>query len=168
MAKHEAVTDLEGAMLGLLARGGPMTGYAISRAFAASPSAFWSGSSGAIYPLTRRLLERKLIAGKATANGKREATEYDLTATGRAAFRAWLLDADRAADMGFDPLRTRLFFLHLASPAQRAQFLEAVEDKTAELSSDEAQASEPPEDRPINRAWLRHRLAWIKGLKARS
>ena len=168
MPKHEALTDLEGAILALLARGGPMTGYALSRAFADSPSAFWSGSSGAIYPLTRRLMKRKLIAGTATATGKREATNFDLTPAGRAAFQAWLLDVDRAADVGFDPLRTRFFFLHLVSPVRRAQFLEAVERKTAAFGTEESLEREPPEDRPITRAWLRQRLSWIKALRARS
>src|SRR3954466_1827399 len=98
------ITDLEGAALAIIARDGSTTSYRLAREFASSPSQFWSGSSGAIYPLMARLRRRELVLGKPDATGRRKATSFSITAEGRRELETWLLDVDRAADMGFDPL----------------------------------------------------------------
>jgi DNA-binding PadR family transcriptional regulator len=165
MKQHDgAVTDLEGAVLGVLASDGWQTTYSLARTFAASPSEFWSGSAGAIYPLMTRLERRNLVAGRPCATGKRKATEYQLTASGRTAFERWLLDADRATNMGFDPLRTRLLFLGSVDAARRKRFLRAVTEKTRLLHKADMFPNDSPRVAAIHRSWFAARLAWLKTL----
>jgi len=124
VAKRSQLTELEGAALGIVLRAGACTPYAVRRAFGGSPSRFWSGSAGAVYPLVRRLERRRLFAARADRRDGRARRLLSVTPAGRRAFEAWLLDADRAADLGFDPLRTRLFYSDLVPAARVAGFLE--------------------------------------------
>ncbi|MEZ5994428.1 MAG: PadR family transcriptional regulator [Hyphomonadaceae bacterium] len=161
------LTNLEGAALGVLTRMGAATSYALAREFAASASEFWSGSAGAIYPLMRRLASRKLLrASAANTRGRRRATTYAITATGRAALRCWLMDAERASGLGFDPLRTRLIFDHLITPAERKQLLRQVLRRYEMLRSgvlDEADAYTAG----LLSSWLDTRCSWIEGALAK-
>lgn len=161
--REAAVTDLEGAALALFVRAGRATRYAVMQAFANSPSAFWSGSAGAVYPMIRRLLARKMLTAHAATDGRRKRVDYAVTAEGRAAFEAWLLDPRRAADMGMDPLRTRLVSLDLVPAARRKAFLKEVAVEVARIA--EAPAFEnDPAGRAIHESWLQARAAWIASL----
>jgi DNA-binding PadR family transcriptional regulator len=124
--KERSLTELEGAALGVVLRDGPCTSYAVKELFRASPSDFWSGSAGAIYPLMKRLEKRGLVASEAGSTGRRSRRDYRITALGRRAFERWLTDAQRAAGMGFDPLRTRLVFFDQLSPEARSAFRDDV------------------------------------------
>ena len=146
------LTDLEGATLAEVARRGTATSYVIASSFAGSPSEYWSGSAGAVYPLVRRLTERGYLEAHAASTGKRQRSDYSITPAGRTALTRWLLDADRAAGMGFDPLRTRLLYLDLVSPTEVATLL-------TEVAKRSERADAPPifADRPaalhIHRSW---------------
>ena len=131
--KDRALTELEGAALGVVVRDGPCTSYVVKEMFRGSPSEFWSGSAGSIYPLMRRLEERGLVASKRGSTGRRGHKVYRSTAEGRRVFRRWLTDAERAAGMGFDPLRTRLVFFNQLSPQDRASFQTRFEDALGSL-----------------------------------
>ncbi len=120
------LTELEGAVLGNLAQEGPGTAYRVRMCFADSPSAVWSGSAGAIYPLLQRLEKRGLLRSTAVRQGQRAGREYTLSAAGRVALRTWLTDTAAAADLGFDPLRTRGLSLSTLGVAQRRKFLASV------------------------------------------
>ncbi len=154
-SKDRALTELEGATLGVVLRDGPCTSYAIKELFRASPSEFWSGSAGSIYPLMQRLETRGLVASEQGSTGRRGRREYRITAAGRRAFRSWLTDAERAAGMGYDPLRTRLVFFDRLSPKARARFRDAV------LAAMEALPPPPSGTAPgleaLHRTWNRAR-----------
>lgn len=157
---EKSLTDLEGAVLAEIARRGVATSYMVTRAFASSPSEFWSGSAGAVYPLIKRLLARGMVTAKSDADGKRARLDYRLTDAGKAAMEIWLLDAKRASGMGFDPLRTRLVHLELVDAKQRQKFLEQVRA----ISADFARNSEPPDGRygaPVHKSWLKARARWL-------
>lgn len=154
------LTDLEGAALAEIAKRGAATSYAIAQAFARSPSEFWSGSAGAVYPAMKRLAARRLLESSAAAAGNRQRLDYRLTDAGRAALEDWLLDARRAAGMGFDPLRSRLVHLHLVSPAQRRAFLAQVRTASAEFAAKPAFAGLPVPQR-VHSTWLAARTTWL-------
>lgn len=154
------LTDLEGAALAEIASRGAATSYAVAQAFERSPSDFWSGSAGAVYPAMKRLAARGLVEAAAGATGKRQRLDYQLTDAGRAALAAWLLDARRAAGMGFDPLRSRLVHLHLVSPAQRRAFLAEVRHLSAEFAEKPAFAGLPLPAR-VHASWLKARASWL-------
>jgi DNA-binding PadR family transcriptional regulator len=145
------LTELEGAALGTVIRDGPCTSYAVKELFRASPSEFWSGSAGAIYPLMKRLEQRGLVASERGSTGRRGHRTYRATPKGRRAFARWMTDAERAAAMGFDPLRTRLVFVDRLSARARAEFCAAVG-----AALDEVPAPSPSDDmhfQRLHRIW---------------
>ncbi len=154
------LTDLEGAVLAEIAKRGVATSYLVARAFAASPSEFWSGSAGAVYPLVKRLATRGLLASQADSDGKRARLDYRVTERGRVALEDWLLDVKRASGMGFDPLRTRLVHLELIDAKRRQKFLADVRAYSAEFAA----TSAPPKalfGAKIHDSWLKARARWI-------
>lgn len=154
------LTDLEGAALAEIASRGSTTSYVVAQAFARSPSEFWSGSAGAVYPLIKRLAARGLLEPTAATTGKRQRIDYRVTAHGREALEDWLLDARRAAGLGFDPLRTRLGHLHLVGAEQRRTFLEEVRAVSAALAEKPAFIDRPALAR-IHKSWLKARATWL-------
>lgn len=157
------LTDLEGAALAEVASRGTATSYVISQAFARSPSEYWSGSAGAVYPLIKRLASRGLLEPSAAAAGRRQRIDYQITPEGRAALEDWLLDAHRAAGMGFDPLRTRLGHLHLVTPEKRQAFLTEVRAVSEEFAKRPAFDGQPTMVR-LHRSWLKARAIWLEML----
>jgi len=131
--KERALTELEGAALGVVIRDGPVTAYAVKELFRGSPSEFWSGSAGSIYPLMRRLEQRGLVTSERAETGQSRRKMYRSAPEGRRAFRRWLTDAERAAAMGFDPLRTRLVFFDRLSARDRERFRDSFEAALEDL-----------------------------------
>ena len=159
------LTDLEGAALAEIAGRGVATSYAVARTFRESPSEYWSGSAGAVYPLLKRLMERGLLVADAGSRGRRAHTGYALSDAGRAALQAWLLDAKRASGLGFDPLRTRAVHMRLVSPQDLEQWLEQVR---TEMQAQAEQVVWPDNPRlsAIHDAVLKNRADLLQRLSA--
>jgi DNA-binding PadR family transcriptional regulator len=138
MANLILLSDVEACALGVVWQHGPCTAYAVRKEFAASHTPRWSASAGSIYPVLRRLVERRLVRPTAEDWGPRSRTRFALTARGLAALRRWVAPPFDAALAGppYDPLRTRSCFLDARSPAQRIQFVhEAVRATRAALAA---------------------------------
>ena len=120
------LTELEGAVLGTISLHAPCTPYRVRRAFLDSPSPYWSGSAGAIYPLIGRLERAGLVRTRRAPERGRAGRLCAPTERGRRALRAWLRPPWSAAVTGVpaDPLRTRVSFLGVLSAADRVRFLE--------------------------------------------
>jgi DNA-binding PadR family transcriptional regulator len=157
------LTDLEGATLAEIAARGTATSYLIAQVFAKSPSEYWSGSAGAVYPLIKRLSERGLLEPSAAASGKRQRIDYQITPLGRDSLENWLLDAKRASGMGFDPLRTRLGHLHLVPESKREAFLREVRSHFEEFAKRPSFEGQPKMIQ-THQSWLRARAAWLSML----
>lgn len=130
------LTELEAIILGVVARDGPITAYAIAQEFATSPTSRWSGSAGAIYPAMSRLGKRGLVEERSGRRGDRPHKTYTITPAGKTALHAWLRPPLPAGVGGAteDPVRTRIFFLPLLRPVERNRFLaEALERVRSEL-----------------------------------
>jgi DNA-binding PadR family transcriptional regulator len=125
MSRRDTLTELEGAVLGELQARGPCTPYTVRREFLDSPSPYWSGSAGAIYPLVRRLERLGLVQSLPSAAGRRRSRLYSLTEKGRNALQAWLKPPlpEIAVGVPSDPLRTRLSFLSALPRAGRVRFV---------------------------------------------
>lgn len=108
MAKLGELKDLEASILGLVAECQPCSPYFVHRTFLDSPSLFFSGSAGAIYPAVKRLQQRGFL--QATKSGTRGKPSKSLTVTalGRKEYLKWFFDPVRAGDGGFDPMRGRM------------------------------------------------------------
>jgi DNA-binding PadR family transcriptional regulator len=123
---ERSLTALEGAALAVVARHGEATRFMVAKDFAESPSEFWSGSAGAVYPLITRLLARGLLQAVDSQTKRSVKSMIRLTAEGRARMESWLLDADEATQMGYDPLRSRMLNLDLVEADRAEAFLDAV------------------------------------------
>lgn len=77
------------AVLGILAEGGPLTGYEIRARIAATLGHFWSESFGQLYPELARLAREGAVE-EITEPG-REGRPYRITPAGRDALAAWLV-----------------------------------------------------------------------------
>ena len=84
------LSRFELAVLGLVFQGAPCTAYWIRRQFQHSPSSFFSGSAGAVYPAVRRLEKRSLIKAVTVREGGRTSQHHRLTSRGKEALKEWL------------------------------------------------------------------------------
>src|SRR5690606_37675280 len=83
MTKTRAsLTELEGAILGVLRRDPGATAYRIRQVFRVSRSAEWSGSAGAVYPALKRMQKDRLIAERPEQD-ERGTRTYALTPAGK-------------------------------------------------------------------------------------
>ena len=124
MAAIKKLKNLEGAILGTIRANEPCTAYTVHKNFTKSPSLYFSGSAGAVYPAFRRLEERGLIKASSVGTKMRPAKGYVLTRAGIDRFQGWYLDSDLIADGGFDPLRLRFSMIESQSPEIRAKVLD--------------------------------------------
>ena len=128
MHKERGITELEGCVLGIIGIKGPCTPYAVRKEFQQSPTPFWSGSAGAIYPLIGRLVRRELIKEASTTNDARGSKLYILTVKGGETLKLWLNQPTSPIVFGNppDPLRNRIEFLGFLTPQKRKSFLAKV------------------------------------------
>lgn len=114
-------------MLGLVWQLGSASPYDIRRVMLDSPSTQWSASTGAIYPLVRRLERLGHIRSRGERTGRRVRRTYTITVKGLSALREWVGPplAREAVSVVYDPLRTRARFLGALRPAQRREWVDA-------------------------------------------
>lgn len=176
MPPARPLTELEHTVLGVVWSRQPCTPYQVRREFTESPSPYWSGSAGAIYPVMARLEAGRLLRSQAHATGSRKSRLYRVTPAGRAVLVRWIGPPIPADVVGVppDPLRTRIAFSTVLPAARRRRFLEEVEARLAEFVgvSERSYA----EGRFVNAyfelmargavAMQRTRLEWIRGAVA--
>jgi DNA-binding PadR family transcriptional regulator len=128
--QRPALSELEGCVLGIVHVRGRCTAYEVRKELENSPSAYWSASAGAVYPLVERLVARGLLAVHETEWGSRTRRAFSLPRRGLSALRRWIGPAvpDWAAAATFDPIRTRLLFLKVLPPSERGEFLREAQD----------------------------------------
>lgn len=173
VAEPAALTEFEGALMSELQRRQPCSAYQLKTVFQGSPSLSWSGSAGAVYPAVRRLTDQGLIVAEPVAADRRGALRLSPTPAGEAAATDWVCDAQRAADGGFDPFRTRIALIDALPAERRTAFLAALKaalqarvawlDVFAEGEDAVGRARAG-----IDRAQQVYRLAWIADWRARS
>jgi DNA-binding PadR family transcriptional regulator len=127
MGQDRTLTELEGTVLGVIFRRQPCTPYQVRREFTDSPSTFWSGSAGSIYPLVMRLEASGLVRSNRHATGSRKSRLYRLTAAGKKALALWISAVSPdVLSVPPDPLRTRIAYLEALPPEDRLLYLESV------------------------------------------
>ena len=118
------LTPVSYVVLGLVARDGPSTPYAIKAAVGRGIAHFWQFPHSQIYAETERLARLGLLAEEREQTGRRRRS-YRITAEGRAALAAWL------AEPTDEPLQVRslgllkLFFSQHAEPDHVAELARA-------------------------------------------
>lgn len=161
------MTELEGAILGVIRRTGGATAYFVRKVFLDSRSSEWSGSAGAVYPAMARM--KKLGWLKAHAHrDSRGTTVHVLTSEGKHVHDVWLGDVKRATGAGIDPFRTRAgAWQELTPSAWRALKLalkRELQDQVKELKGRSPLRDEGEEmTNQLHIATLEARLRWLNG-----
>ena len=165
-------SELEHVVLGIVWKFGPCTPHAIRTHFVTSRNSRFSASTGAIYPLVRRLEARGLLASTSSRRKRQRRRLYEISGAGLAALREWLAPPhdDDAFGVPHDPIRIRLYFLEALSPARRDAFfdsadagfraeLASLEDDLARYEAERSTASAVATRGAI--ALCRARVRWI-------
>ena len=98
------LTELEGAVLGLIEQNAPCTA-STRQLFQKSPTSSWRASTGSIYPLINKLVRLKLVDGERSCADRRGTRRLALTAGGRKALAGWVMQTpDWLADVTSDPI----------------------------------------------------------------
>lgn len=125
----ESLTDLEAAAVGCVIATDSCTAHFIRTRFRVSSTSRFSNSAGSIYPLMQRLEKRGLLSSKLRREGKRNVRYYSANPQARRALKQWLTPPDdQLALLSIDPLRTRMLYLELLTPRQRAAWLDEIEN----------------------------------------
>lgn len=163
--RNGRLTELEGAVLGVVRSEGPCTPYRVRREFLVSRSSMWSGSAGAVYPALRRLAAAGLLRAKRTEDS-RKSIRYSLSPKGAAAFVSWVTDAPAATGSGLDPFRYRADALDALSPAQRKkvarEMVRLLKRSCAELERLLSKPHPEPCGGELELALHKTRLAWLE------
>lgn len=157
---EKSLTELEGSTLAIIKKDGPCTPYHVRDVFKCSPSDIWSGSAGAVYPLIKRLCKNGILKSKSDSVGKRKRTLLSLTRTGERALKGWLLDIESGAEIGLDPMRSRLHSSTLYTKKELRSYVK----KTMQhmMNSIPAPKSKDPRVAEIHQVWLSHRRAAVE------
>jgi PadR family transcriptional regulator AphA len=114
------LTPVSYVVLGLVARDGPSTPYALKAAVGRGIAHFWQFPHSQIYAETGRLARLGLLAEEREQTGRRRRS-YRITAAGRAALAAWLAEpADEPPQFRSLGL-LKLFFAQHARPEDVAE-----------------------------------------------
>ena len=168
------LTELEGAVLGVVARKQPLTAYAIRKEFESAVTQSWSASAGAIYPLVRKLVKEGSLAETVKTSDRRGTVLLNLTDVGVENLIGWLKISDiKTLGPVADPMRTRGFAFSQLSPLDRRTLLnswagltrEAIELTKMQISrfSDEGDITAEMATRGTE-LQLEARLKWINEL----
>jgi DNA-binding PadR family transcriptional regulator len=175
MAEKKRLTELEGGVLALIRLRGPCTPYVIRKEFLASTTPYWSGSAGAIYPLFRRLCQRRLIRTTRSTGDGRNGRLYSLTPAGTGALNRWLQPPLSPMVIGSppDPIRTRVGFFGLLSPKSRRAFVRAaklgLKEQLKRLAAELKASRSDPFDRLAQHGRylaMQARLEWVNEIAA--
>jgi DNA-binding PadR family transcriptional regulator len=118
------LTPVSYVVLGLVARDGPSTPYALKTAVGRGVAHFWQFPHSQIYAETDRLARLGLLAEEREHTGRRRRS-YRITPEGRAALRAWLAEPTDEPPQFRSLGLLKLFFSQHAEPEHVAELARA-------------------------------------------
>jgi DNA-binding PadR family transcriptional regulator len=167
-----SLTDNEGALLALILRRQPISGYQIGRAFEGSPIHTLNTSKGKLYPLLQRLHQRGLLSADTVESDRRRTQLYKCTEAGHAALKDWALAIRPEHDLLHDPLRKKLQAFDLLTPEEQERWVDEararLRTRLVEVDAFEAECEGPfgPLMKDNAREALGARLRWLEHLGA--
>jgi PadR family transcriptional regulator, regulatory protein AphA len=118
------LTPVSYVVLGLVARDGPSTPYALKAAVGRGIAHFWQFPHSQIYAETERLARLGLLAEDREQTGRRRRS-YRITPSGRAALAAWLAEPAEEPPQFRSLGLLKLFFAQHAGPEEIAELARA-------------------------------------------
>lgn len=167
LANSCTLSDNEGTLLSLILRLQPVTAYQVSKVYEQSPVSNFNTSKGKIYPLIRRLEERRLLVKQAVPDDRRGTEVLSCTASGRSAVKDWVMAVQDAHLLLDDPLRTKVQSFELLDRDERISWVVTAKtrlhEKLAELEAYGDAVEVPFKDFVHDNAVssLRARLDWL-------
>ncbi|QLC24753.1 PadR family transcriptional regulator [Parasphingopyxis algicola] len=166
----QTLSEHEGALLDVVRRNQPVTGYQIAQIYGKNPVAAFNKSKGQIYPMIRRFNKAGLIEGSFVEGDGRGTEIWSCTEKGLEALRIWsqqILDSHLLLD---DPLRTRMMAFDLLTEEERFAWIVEAKAKIAE-KLEQVEAFNNQVDVPFQRfvhdnaiSSLRMRMDWLDRL----
>lgn len=150
MSDRGGLTELEGFVLAQIAHQRRTTTYEVMKTLAESPLAGLSASTGAIYPVVKRLRERGFVVSEAVPRGSGVRELLSATRTGLAAVRAWVANVKESDLLPHDPLRVKLLYFNLLTPKQQAAWIAGMRRALA-AAEDRLGGTAGPADEPVAR-----------------
>ena len=144
------LTPVSYVVLGLVARDGPSTPYALKAAVGRGIAHFWQFPHSQIYAETERLAGLGLLAEQREQTGRRRRS-YRITAAGRAALAAWLAEPTDEPPQFRSLGLLKLFFTRHAEPRDVAELARAQADlhrRTVEITAEIVERLNARGDRP--------------------
>jgi len=119
------LSELEGVSLGIVGKYEPCTAYRVRSELKKSPSTHWQASAGSLYPLLTRLEEEGIVATKPDKSDGRGRKLLKVTTRGRKSLKEWVAKGADETHISSvtDPIRSRMFFLDVLSPAKQRTYL---------------------------------------------
>ncbi|WP_167958578.1 PadR family transcriptional regulator [Anaerosporobacter faecicola] len=105
-----------------------MTGYDIKKFIDQGIGVFYKASFGSLYPILRRLTEKKLVTMYEGAKGERVKNYYQITKEGRNAFMEWLVTPIQVDD-GKGTQLVKIYFYDLLDSDTRRNLLAIYREK---------------------------------------
>lgn len=124
-----AINSTAASLLGFL-HSGPMTGWEIDRAVAATIANFWNVTRSQVYRELRTLADLGYV--EAGEPGPRERQPYSITAEGREAFAGWIARTPGPAIVRIPVLLTIFFADHLP-PERLREIVESERRRALQL-----------------------------------
>jgi DNA-binding PadR family transcriptional regulator len=161
------LTDNEGALLTLVLRQQPITGYQIGKFFGSSPVHTFNTSKGKLYPMIHRLQERGLLAAEDVPGDQRGTQRFTCTQTGKEVLRNWVLSLRPEHELLHDPLRKKVQAFDLLTRDEQLNWLDQatkrLQRKLREVEEWPSEVEGPFGEvvRDNARTALLGRLAWL-------
>jgi DNA-binding PadR family transcriptional regulator len=175
MGIGQRLTELEGAVLGVIWSRGPITAYGVRQRFMTSTTRGWSTSTGAIHPAIRRLAGYGFISSTPEPGDGRSSRRLEATSAGEEALQSWILGLeDWMGSAVVDPVRTRVNYLAVLPAPDRRAFIDRAERNARAALADMANYDPDPQARdpkPLAAAHLgaqmdvEARVAWLGKLR---
>lgn len=121
------IRDNEGAVLSVIARIQPATGYGVLKAIRQSPTSSYRTSKGTLYPLLNRMIEAGYLSAS-TGSGTRATAELALTELGHSALRSWIKRSGPEDIFGHNPLVDRMLALQGLAKDERIRWIALAKD----------------------------------------
>lgn len=122
--RRASLTELEGAVLGVIWSRRSITAYGVRQRFLSSPTRGWSSSHGAIYPAVERLIRYGFVAADPARSDRRATKTLTVTQVGSEALRQWLMGLEEwMGGATVDPIRTRVNYFSILSLEERKSYL---------------------------------------------
>lgn len=111
-------------VMGLLSFGEPLSGYEIRKRAHELSHFYPAPAHSQIYKELRRLEDNELVTAEdVPQDGKPDKQIFELTAAGTAVFQKWVQNTALDPVVQKHPLLLKLYFGHMAQPAQLAEML---------------------------------------------